>query len=179
MHRSTATLAITSVTAVLALAACGDASPRNATPAAAAAPSLPAGFVTKGAATGTNVAAAKASAQVGQELVIVGRIGGSVEPFVAGRAVFTIVDPALKSCADMDDPDHCKTPWDYCCEDREAMKRGTATIEITDAAGKPLALAVRGMQGLDPLATIAVTGTVIERNDAGLLVVRAKRIEVR
>jgi hypothetical protein len=59
------------------------------------------------------------------------------------------------------------------------MKRSTATIEITDAAGKPLALAVRGMQGLDPLATIAVTGTVTERNDAGLLVVRAKRIEVR
>jgi hypothetical protein len=35
------------------------------------------------------------------------------------------------------------------------------------------------MQGLDPLATIAVTGTVTERNEAGLLVVRAKRIEVR
>lgn len=179
MNRRTATTVIASVIAILALAACGDTSPRNATPAAAAPPSLPEGFVTKGAATGTNVAAARASAQVGQELVIVGRIGGSVDPFVAGRAIFTIVDPALVSCADMDDPDHCKTPWDYCCEDRDAMKRGTATIEITDASGKPLSLSVRGLQGLDPLATIAVTGTVTERNDAGLLVVRAKRIEVR
>jgi hypothetical protein len=35
------------------------------------------------------------------------------------------------------------------------------------------------VQGLEPLATVAVSGTVVERNDAGLLVVRAKRIEVR
>lgn len=158
------------------LAACGDAGPR---PAATTAASLPEGLVTKGKAEGTHVTAAKSTARVGEELVIVGRIGGSEEPFVAGRAVFTIVDPALKSCADGSDPDHCDKPWDYCCEDRDAMKRGTAIIEITDAAGKPLALAVRGVQGLDPLATVAVTGTVTERNDAGLLVVRAKRIEVR
>lgn len=160
-----------------ALAGCGDAgtSPRTA----AARATLPDGLVVRGKAEGTHVAAAKATARQGDEIVIVGRIGGSEEPFVAGRAVFTIVDPALKSCADMDDPDHCKTPWDYCCEERDAMKRGTATIEIADAGGRPLPIAVRGLQGLDPLATVAVTGTVTERNDAGLLVVRARRIEVR
>ncbi len=160
-----------------ALAGCGDAGTSPRTAAARAA--LPDGLVVRGKAEGTHVAAAKATARQGDEIVIVGRIGGSEEPFVAGRAVFTIVDPALKSCADMDDPDHCKTPWDYCCEERDAMKRGTATIEIADAGGRPLPIAVRGLQGLDPLATVAVTGTVTERNDAGLLVVRARRIEVR
>lgn len=154
--------------------------PAAATPSAAApAVALPDGLVTRGPAQGTPVTAAKASAQQGQEVVVVGRIGGSVNPFVADRAVFTIVDPALMSCADMDDPDHCKTPWDYCCEERTKMRAGTATIEVTGADGKPLALPLRGVQGLDPLATIAVTGTVTERNDAGLLVIRAKRIEVR
>ena len=34
-------------------------------------------------------------------------------------------------------------------------------------------------RSLDPLATVAVTGKVIERNDAGVLVIRAERIEVR
>lgn len=160
-----------------ALAGCGDAGTSPRTAAARAA--LPDGLVVRGKAEGTHVAAAKATARQGDEIVIVGRIGGSEEPFVAGRAVFTIVDPALKSCADVDDPDHCKTPWDYCCEERDAMKRGTATIEIADAGGRPLPIAVRGLQGLDPLATVAVTGTVTERNDAGLLVVRARRIEVR
>jgi hypothetical protein len=188
------------IAALLALAACGDAQPAKqpgagpapaaapsnaaapataAPTAAAAAPGLPEGLVVRGPAQGTHVAAAKAAARQGEEITIVGRIGGSVNPFVADRAIFTIADPALVSCADMDDPDHCKTPWDYCCEDRAKMRAGTATIEVAGADGKPLAVALRGVQGLEPLATVAVSGTVVERNDAGLLVVRAKRIEVR
>ena len=54
-----------------------------------------------------------------------------------------------------------------------------ATIEIAGADGKPLAGSVKGVSGLDPLAIVAVTGTVTERNDAGMLVVRARKIEVR
>ena len=189
------------IAALLLLAACGDAQPAKQagagpapapaaapapTPAnpghaagASAAPGLPDGLVVRGPAQGTHVAAAKAAARQGEEITIVGRIGGSVNPFVADRAIFTIADPALVSCADMDDPDHCKTPWDYCCEDRAKMRAGTATIEVAGADGKPPAVALRGVQGLEPLATVAVSGTVVERNDAGLLVVRAKRIEVR
>jgi hypothetical protein len=125
------------------------------------------------------VGAAKAGAKAGQAITVVGRIGGSENPFVAGRAMFTIVDPALKSCADGGDPDHCTTPWDYCCEDRKALKSGMATIEIAGADGKPLAGSVKGVSGLDPLAIVAVTGTVTERNDAGMLVVRARKIEIR
>jgi hypothetical protein len=125
------------------------------------------------------VGAAKATAKAQQPITVVGRIGGSENPFVAGRAVFTIVDPALKSCADAGDADHCTTPWDYCCESRESLKKNTATVEIIGADGRPLPLAVRGMDGLDPLATIAVTGTVTEANDAGLLVIRATRIVVK
>jgi hypothetical protein len=54
-----------------------------------------------------------------------------------------------------------------------------ATIEIAGEDGTPLALPLRGLQGLDPLATVSVTGTVTERNDQGVLVVRAKRIAVQ
>jgi hypothetical protein len=38
---------------------------------------------------------------------------------------------------------------------------------------------LRGLQGLEPLAMVAVTGTVTERNDQGVFVVRAKKIAVR
>ena len=160
---------------VFAMAACDGA----AAPQTKATTIIPAGMITKGPATGTGVAAAKLTAKQGETITIVGRIGGSEDPFVADRAVFTIVDPSLKSCADAGDPDHCETPWDYCCEDRASLKRSTATIEFAGSDGRPLKGSIRGMSGLDPLVTVAVTGTVTERNDAGMLVVRATKVEVR
>ena len=132
----------------------------------------------RGKSDGLPVAEAKRRVEAGQDITLVGRIGGSEEPFAGDRAVFTVVDLSLKSCAHMDDPDHCATPWDYCCEDRTALRMGTATVEIAGPDGRPLAGSVRGTAGLDPLAVVTVVGTVTDRNDKGLLVVRAKRIEV-
>jgi hypothetical protein len=54
-----------------------------------------------------------------------------------------------------------------------------ATIEFADAQGVPLGFPVRGASGLEPLATVAVTGVVVEKNDAGLMVVRATKVVVR
>jgi hypothetical protein len=176
MNHSSTFVRLACILAASALVACDGAQEK---PAAAATSTIPAGMVARGPAQGTGVTAAKGSAKQGDEIVIVGKIGGSETPFSADRAVFTIVDPALKSCADGGDPDHCATPWDYCCEDRKALKSGMATIEIAGANGKPLAGSVKGVSGLDPLAIVAVTGTVTERNDAGMLVVRARKIEVR
>ena len=175
MNHSSTFVRVACILAASALVACEGAQEKPA----AATTTIPAGMVARGPAQGTGVTAAKASATQGAEIVIVGKIGGSEAPFSADRAVFTIVDPALKSCADGGDPDHSTTPWDYCCEDRKALKSGMATIEIADANGKPLAGSVKGVSGLDPLAIVAVTGTVTERNDAGMLVVRARKIEVR
>jgi hypothetical protein len=178
----TATAVLSPIALLAALTACDGGStpaPSATKPAAAGTAALPAGLVTRGAVEGPGVGAAKATAKVGQPITVVGRIGGSENPYVAGRAVFTIVDPSLKSCADAGDDDHCTTPWDYCCESRESLKKNVATIEIAGADGRPLPIAVRGIEGLDPLATIAVTGTVTEANDAGLLVIRATRIAVK
>ena len=47
------------------------------------------------------------------DVVIVGRIGGSEKPWVDGRAAFSIVDPSLKSCTECGSDD-CPKPWDYC-----------------------------------------------------------------
>ena len=175
----TSSIVLSQLALVAALAACDGGNGAPAAPKAGAAAALPAGLVVHGPVEGPGVGAAKSGAKAGQSITVVGRIGGSENPFVAGRAVFTIVDPVLKSCADGGDPDHCETPWDYCCESRESLKRNIATIEISGADGRPLPIAVRGLEGLDPLATIAVTGTVTEANDSGLLVIRATRIAVK
>lgn len=52
-------------------------------------------------------------AKDGDDVVIVGRIGGSENPWVQGQAAFTIVDPSLKSCLECGAHD-CPKPWDYC-----------------------------------------------------------------
>ena len=61
----------------------------------------------------TDVIKLRKEAKNQDEVVIVGRIGGSESPWVAGRAAFSIVDVSLKSCAEIHS-DACPKPWDYC-----------------------------------------------------------------
>ncbi len=62
---------------------------------------------------GMGVIMVREEAKDQDDVVIVGRIGGSVVPWVDGRAAFSIVDLSLKSCADVGS-DNCPKPWDYC-----------------------------------------------------------------
>src|SRR5262249_12834206 len=73
----------------------------------------------------------KKDAKDGEDIVIVGRVGGRVEPFVKGRTSFTIVDPSLKTCSDKEG-DNCTTPWDYCCEHPENLARATVLVKFVD-----------------------------------------------
>lgn len=62
---------------------------------------------------GTGVIQVRQEAKDQDDVVIVGRIGGSAMPWIEGRAAFSIVDLSLKSCADCGSDD-CPKPWDYC-----------------------------------------------------------------
>jgi len=64
-------------------------------------------------AGGAGVIKVREVAKDQDEVVIVGRIGGSENPWVEGRAAFSIVDPSLKSCTECGSGD-CPKPWDYC-----------------------------------------------------------------
>lgn len=61
----------------------------------------------------TGVTNVRQDAKDKDSVVIVGRIGGSENPWVAGLAAFSIVDPSLKSCIDVG-CDECDKPWDFC-----------------------------------------------------------------
>ncbi|HVU64221.1 MAG TPA: hypothetical protein VHC70_09605 [Phycisphaerales bacterium] len=165
-----------------ALAACEQkpASTTSRTPAPGAGSSapLPSGlFLAAAPADSKDVKDAKASAKQGEKIVLTGRIGGSEEPFVDGRAMFTLVDLRLKYCGQDDKDDHCKTPWDYCCEPADALAANSATIQVVGADGKPLRTSLNGVQGLKPLAKVTVTGTVADVAQ-GNLIVRAEGIHV-
>lgn len=119
---------------------------------------------------------ARSKVEAGAEVTLTGYIGGRVEPFIEGRAMFVLADPAKAiSCDSMGGEDHCATPWDACCAPREDIAAGTATIQVTDAAGQPLKVALNGAGGLKPGSKITVQGKV-RTKDEGAFIVDATRI---
>jgi hypothetical protein len=167
----------------LATAAC-DQKPSASGPAtrnapAAAAASLPAGIVlTSAPEHAQSIVEAKASAQPGDTVTIHGRLGGSEDPFISRRAIFTLVDTSMPACSD-DPADTCKTPWDYCCEDPTDLARKTATVQLVGPDGQPLKMDVKGVAGLEPLAEVFVVGKVRPRDNADVLVVDATGVYAR
>ena len=115
----------------------------------------------------------RANAADGSEVILTGR----AKDFVATRAVFTLADMSLKSCADGEDTMECETPWDYCCEDPKRLSTGTVAIELFD--GDKLALgSAQGWNGLDHLREVVVKGK-LKKDDKGNLTVVAQGVYVK
>ena len=120
------------------------------------------------------VGEAREKIEDGQEVTLVGLIGGSRNPFVDGLAAFTIVDPKVPYCAA---DEGCPTPWDYCCE-TDAVKENIATIKVVDEAGKPVAGDAKEMLDVKELSRVVVQGTA-KRDEQGNLTVAASKIFVK
>lgn len=118
----------------------------------------------------------KSSAKDGEEITLVGRIGGSATPFVAGRASFTVVDTTFVPCNERPG-DTCEVPWDYCC-DTDRLPSGTATVKIVDAAGSTLAKDAKQDLALKELQTVVIKGKA-KRDEAGNLIVLAPAVFVK
>jgi hypothetical protein len=99
-----------------------------------------------------SVASLRVGDASGVDVVVEGRVRD-----ISERSAFTLADMALVSCAAMDDPGHCATPWDYCCEDPAALKLGTLMVEFKEN-GSPVKETAQGFHGLDNLSEVVVTG---------------------
>ena len=133
-------------------------------------------FLDEEPAAAKSVVDAKKSAQDGEEVTLVGRIGGSESPFVSGRASFTVVDLSLVPCNERPG-DSCKTPWDYCC-DTDILPASTAVVKIIDGEGKTVAKDAQKDLGMKELQTVTVKGKA-KRDEAGNLVVLASAVFVK
>jgi hypothetical protein len=120
------------------------------------------------------VGEARSNSEDGQDITLVGVIGGSSKPFVDGLAAFTVVDPKVPYCAD---EEGCPTPWDYCCT-QDQVKENIATIKIVDDSGKPISKDAREFLNVKELSTVVVTGKA-KRDDQGNLTVAASKVFVR
>ncbi|MCA9150397.1 MAG: hypothetical protein KDA92_13895 [Planctomycetales bacterium] len=120
------------------------------------------------------VGTARELVQGEQEVTLVGRIGGSSEPFVDGLAAFTIVDPKVPHCSA---DEGCPTPWDYCCT-QDQVKGNIATVKVVDDSGKVVSGDARQLLQVKELSTVVVHGKA-KRDDQGNLTVAATHVFVR
>lgn len=122
------------------------------------------------------VKAAKQATKDEEEVIIVGRIGGDVNPWIEGQAAFLVVDSGLKPCNEIEG-DSCPTPWDYCCDVAD-LPANKAMVKVVDGSGKTVATDARKLLGLKELQTVVVRGRA-KRDEAGNLTVLADGVFVR
>lgn len=138
---------------------------------------LPSGFfVEKPPENAKDISEARkaGSMKAGDSVVLRGRVGGSKEPFVAGRAVFTLMGRGVKACSD-NPGDRCGKPWDYCCETKEDILANAVTVQVVDARGQTLRTDMKGRRGLKELSEVVVVGKVASAA-GGALVVNAASV---
>ena len=123
-----------------------------------------------------DVIAVRTDAADGDKVAVVGRIGGDVNPWIDGRAAFTIVDNSLLACSDIEG-DGCPTPWDYCCE-TDKLKTGKILVKFVDEQGNLIAADAQELLGLGELDTVVIEGTM-QKSEDGAAVILASGVYLR
>jgi hypothetical protein len=154
---------------LVGLLAYGVLLPSSSGPAAAAADSRY--LLDKEPAGAAEVMAARKDATDGQDVVVVGRIGGRVDPWVKDSAAFSLVDRSLKPCSEMPG-DMCPTPWDYCCE--STLPESTVLVLVHDADGKLVKTDAQQLLGVTELDTVVVEGRAKRDKDGNVSIVASK-----
>ena len=117
------------------------------------------------------VAAIRKDAKDGQDMVVVGRVGGRKSPWVKNAAAFSIVDRSLKACSERPG-DTCPTPWDFCCE--ADLPKSTLLVLVQDADGKLIKKDARELLGLKELDTVFIQGKAKRDKTGNVTLVAAK-----
>jgi hypothetical protein len=119
----------------------------------------------------TSVAEARKSVADGDEVTVVGCVGGSQKPIVEQAAAFRIADEALVAC-----DDGCTTPWDYCCSAN--LAESVAMVRVVDQSGATVPTDARQLLGIKESQTVVVQGRA-KRDEAGNFTILATGVYVR
>ena len=181
LHRSHVQIAaaLTIVPALLTSAGCGNQTPSPATSTESSTASDIDGtmyLLTAEPESAVDVIQVRKDAADGDDIIIVGRIGGSADPWIKGRAAFSIVDDSLRACSDIEG-DGCPIPWDYCCE-TDKLPGATALVKVVDNEGNLVQAEAKSLLGVKELSTVVVQGKA-KRDGDGNLTVLASGIFVR
>ena len=119
---------------------------------------------------------ARESAEDGDELVLVGRIGGEANPWIEGRAAFTLLDPSMlvvDESVGMAEGQLCTA--DCCATERLAC---TTLVKFVDATGALVAVDARKLLGVSQDDMVVVKGTA-KRDESGNFQLLATGLHVR
>ncbi len=111
----------------------------------------------------------------GQDVVVIGRIGGSTDPWVEGVAAFQLVDRSLAACSDIPG-DACPVPWDYCCV-TDKLPDATTLVKVVDDQGQLVSTGAKELLGVSELQTVVVTGKA-RKDYAGNVTILARKIYI-
>lgn len=122
------------------------------------------------------VIAARESAHDGDSVVIVGRIGGAANPWIEGRAAFTMLDASKSIVAQGTEPSSGQLCTGDCC----ALERAACTIliKIVDEAGRVLVVDSREAFGLTSEDMVVVRGK-ISKDESGNVALLADGLHIR
>jgi hypothetical protein len=102
------------------------------------------------------VQAARKECRDGDDVVVIGRIGGDAKPWIDGRAGFWIVDESLKTC--IENQEECPTPWDYCHVPKEELRKYMTTVKFVDEEGRTVPVDARQLLGVKEMQKVVVKG---------------------
>ncbi|QEG35885.1 hypothetical protein [Bythopirellula goksoeyrii] len=122
------------------------------------------------------VIAAREEAEDGKPLVMVGRIGGSTNPWIEGRAAFTLLDASMSVVAEGEDSGEGELcTGDCCATERLAC---TAMVKVVDAEGKLVSVDSRQLLGVKEADMVVVEGRA-QKDESGNFVMLANRVFIR
>lgn len=119
---------------------------------------------------------ARELAKDGQSVVVVGRIGGAANPWVEGRAAFTMIDASKLIVADGAESGEGEICMDDCCAEERAGC--TTLVKVVDADGKLVSADARKLLGVSDSDMIVVTGRV-SKDDTGNFAILASGVHIR
>ncbi|MBT4530511.1 MAG: hypothetical protein HOC27_04845 [Phycisphaerae bacterium] len=165
---------------VLALVGCSAEETKQEATNPTAATSLPNSFFTTDRPVNVkDLVEVKKTAKKGDNVTFLARVGGRKNSsFVSSLSMMIVADPSLISCELMGEEEHCATPEDYCCENRDKLNQGLATVRFLDNFGDAYPFSVDGDHGLKILQYVIVEGTLFDKNEDGLFIVDANQVWV-
>lgn len=151
------------------VAGCGKDKAQQVKSEPAAQPSI---LLAEAPASPLSVGQARQVAQPGEEISIVGQIGGTASPIVTAYASFVIADEDILFCTEILS-DACTTPWDACCEDPEKIAANRASVVFLNADDKPMTIDLKRDAKLSELDKVTVIGVVAESSTPQNMIIEA------
>jgi hypothetical protein len=122
------------------------------------------------------VMAARDSAQDGEPVVVVGRIGGAVNPWIEGRAAFVLLDASMTIAANRTKAEGNTICLDDCCAKERTAS--TTLVKVVDANGRVLPADARKLFDVAVNDMVVVHGKA-SKDAQGNFVVLADGVHVR